>query len=648
GNRLSRPVSCFSFALNYYLGHHRVTGYHLVNLLIHLLSALFLYKIIVILMGLARTGLSNRDIVGVAALATLLWAAHPIQTQAVTYIVQRMTSLAALFYLIGLWAYLRDRLAFRERRPAAGFKWLPLAAAAFLAGVLAKENAALFPVGLLLVEVFFFNGASRLRKRPVLVIMVIVGLLLAPLLIARWLGFVGGLESFLSGYELRPFSLKQRLLTEPRVIFFYVSQLFYPDPGRFSLEHYFTLSDSLWAPPVTFAAVSGLAVLFLLSLGAGRRWPWLGFPILFYLTHHLVEGTLVPLEIAYEHRNYLPSVFVFLPVAILLARGIRFYQKRRPALGLLLALFTGGMVFFFGLSTHLRNMDWRSEKSLWTSAVRVAPEMIRPWHGLGRCYTRGQDRDIDQARNLFRRGLDKQPGNYIFERALLWREIGKTYQEQGQWARAGQAFGNSLAIYEARCKENPGLLDKSRVKGHLANNWYSLSRLAALSDPGQALQHIDRAISYQTGVQYDISRALYQNLAGDYQGGLRTLERVIEKHPRQWHSHFALGHMLTFAGHYDRGYWFYRRALSLVRSRSGLDQYRPLFLYLSENRRLAGQSAAARRYRRVYLRGATGNDILALVNRHTTPTLDLYPFVDTGLMLRQIREDLCRFGLSPP
>ena len=106
---LHRPLSSLSLALNYYVGRFNVAGYHVVNLSIHLIAAVFLYKILILLLGLKKFNFSNIEINCIAGLATILWAAHPIQTQAVTYMIQRMASLSAMFYVIGLWFYLKFR-----------------------------------------------------------------------------------------------------------------------------------------------------------------------------------------------------------------------------------------------------------------------------------------------------------------------------------------------------------------------------------------------------------------------------------------------------------------------------------------------------------------------------------------------------------
>ena len=130
-----------------------------------------------------------------------------------------------------------------------------------------------------------------------------------------------------------------------------------------------------------------------------------------------MEGSIIPLEIVYEHRNYLPSVFFFLPPAAALVWGLQYYKRRHTGVRLILFVFTAGLLFFFGLATHIRNNDWRDPKTFWLSAIRVAPELCRPYQGLGHVYTRQESRDLDRAYALFRLGAEKTPGNFIFEKA---------------------------------------------------------------------------------------------------------------------------------------------------------------------------------------------------------------------------------------
>lgn len=645
GKRLYRPVSCLSLAVNYYFGRHQVTGYHLVNIGIHLLTAYFLFHTLLLVINLAGSGFDRTERVFIAALATVLWAAHPIQTQAVSLVVQRMAAMAALFYILGLWLYIR----FREKLQTSGglrsLKWLAGSLVSFFCAVLSKENAIIFPVGLLLLELFFFQGFQRLKRRPVVTAGWACLLVLAVLVAGFALFGPGGPEKLITEYDFRPFTLEQRVLTEPRVLFFYLSQLFYPVPSRFSVEHYIPLSQGLFSPPATLFAFGGICLLLALGFIFGRRFPLFGFAVVFFFSHHLVESSVLPLALIYEHRNYLPSLFIFLPVAAILVYGFRVYQAQSRLVWAALFLFTTAIIFFLGLSTHIRNQDWQSDETLWISALRVAPEAVRPYLGLGLYYTREDSRDPDKALALFSLGVDDKKESYlIFEKAALWGEIAEILKDRRQWRQAEKAVKNSLAVYQAGLADHPGLIDRPETKENLAGIYFILAHLSSVSEPLKSIAYIDQAIGFQENVDYDIDKALYQNLAGNYQDGLKTLQGAIAKAPRRWDVLFALGHMLTFTGDYDRGYWFYRWALGLAQKDARGIDYRSIFLYMAENRRLAGHDRLSETLVRAYLRQASPADVAILINRHTTACPGRYPFVDTEITLRQIHHGLYRLA----
>ena len=212
GNNLPRPVTNLTFALNWYVHGSNVAGYHLVNLVIHFLNAWLLYLII--------TGLSRRPVAPetdrghhrvVALLAALLWALNPIQTQAVTYVVQRYTSLTTLFFLGALYGYIRGRLSGRTRDLVV---WWGLAVGCYLLAMGAKENAAIWPAAALLVEFVFFRDEHG-RLSPHFNKIMIAAAILST-------AFVGGLlaafnidivNSIMHGFDERPFSLAERLMT---------------------------------------------------------------------------------------------------------------------------------------------------------------------------------------------------------------------------------------------------------------------------------------------------------------------------------------------------------------------------------------------------------------------------------------------------
>jgi len=270
---LYRPVAALSFALNYYFGGLDVRGYHLANITVHVVASVFLFLFMYSAMHLPslekRYGSRGYFI---ALLSTFLWAIHPIQTQAVTYIVQRMASLAGMFYIMAMYFYLRARTApARKQRILFGV----MCACAFILALGSKENAALLPISLLLFEILFFQG---IRGRALFGNLKTIFLLAGITIVAGGGYFLyreGSLLSFLSGYQDRPFTLYQRLLTEPRVLLFYVSQLLYPSPERLSVAHSIQVSTSPFHPVTTLPAIIFIigSTAFLLFYSGQRELP---------------------------------------------------------------------------------------------------------------------------------------------------------------------------------------------------------------------------------------------------------------------------------------------------------------------------------------------------------------------------------------
>ena len=229
--RWSRPLSYFSFALNYYIGGYDVFIYHVFNFAIHYLTAVFLFLFIYNTIRHTKAADSPRKhIYTVVLLATLLWALHPIHVTAVTYIVQRMASMAGLLYIMTLYFYLKGRTCGNKRDAIIYFSLCFVTA--FLAfGT--KENTAMLPVTLYLYDLFLFQGPTldSLKKSWRYGLLAVLIFIFMGLLYASPTVLVGGYEG------LRPFTMGQRLLTQPFVLIYYISLLFFPVTSRLTLIH---------------------------------------------------------------------------------------------------------------------------------------------------------------------------------------------------------------------------------------------------------------------------------------------------------------------------------------------------------------------------------------------------------------------------
>ena len=445
---LYRPVACLTFALNYYFGGQNVFGYHVVNLAVHFLASLFLF--LFIHRTLLLPSLSDRYAVQaypIAFLAAVLWAVHPIQTQAVTYIVQRMASLSGLFYILSMYGYLRLR---QVPNPRAKALYLGLCVLGFVLSFGSKENGILLPVSLFLYEIAVIQQrpADFLRKGAKKILFISIGVLIVG--VAYLIYEKGGAFHFLNEYAFRPFSLDERLLTQPRIILFYLSLLLYPDPSRFSIAHSFQVSTSLFNPPSTWLAILSLGACLACLIAFVRRVPLVSFAFLFFFLNHVLESTVFALELVYEHRNYIPSMFIFLPFAVVLLKGVHAFRGRR-----FMMFSTSAAVFVLilalGHATYVRNFAWKTHKTLWTDALLKAPDQMRVYYSLGLHYRElGQ---WDKAIDYFSEGLKKPVVHIRNEAYLLHYELGKAYSAVGDRQKAVlsylEAFRLNPELYPA-------------------------------------------------------------------------------------------------------------------------------------------------------------------------------------------------------
>jgi tetratricopeptide (TPR) repeat protein len=444
--RLYRPVPMLTFALNWYLSGSNVLSYHVVNMFIHCINATLLFLIVANLMQSPRMAgdCTQYEIYWIAFLTAAWWALNPVQTQAVTYIVQRMTSMAALFYLLGIYLYLR----LKNAKPAdTKMKWQAAIAGAYLLAILSKENAILFPLSILLIEVIFFRSPEPNRSRSKYWITTLAIVLLVALIGTIYFSVVRGnpLQCVDQLYSDRPFTISQRLLTQPRVLLHYLSLLIYPLPSRLSLCHDISVSTSLFKPWTTLPSILITFAMVVWCIADYKKRPLIALAALFFFVNHLVESTILPLELVFEHRNYLPSGFLFLPIAFSLVR-----LRHKPFVDGRIGryLIAAAVCLPIGILctwTFARNMVWHTERSLWENEIEKSPELARPYHNLawGHYHPRQQ---YYEALALYEKALTKK-ANSRLETASTHNNIGRIHYLMGNYNQALQSFQLAIDTY---------------------------------------------------------------------------------------------------------------------------------------------------------------------------------------------------------
>ncbi len=504
-DRISRPLAYLTFALNYHFGGLDPAGYHRVNFIIHYLTAVFLFLFLYNTLRLPavrdRYGPASY---GIALLAAFFWAASPVQVTAVTYIVQRMASMGGLFYIMALYFYLKARTAGSPRQSVPPGRLCVLAA---LAGFATKENVAMLPVSLWLFDLLLIQGATRenITKNikiavPVVLLVCLIGLVYRDV------------TTLLSGYENRPFTLTERLLTEPRIIILYITLLLYPVSSRLMLLHDIELSRSLFTPWTTLPSIALILILIGIALYLARRRPLLSFCVLFFFLNHLIEGSILPLELIYEHRNYIPSMLFFVPVAAFTLSVIEYFSYKKALQWTVTAL----VIFLLSSQGHtvfVRNALFEQPLFLWFDNVEKTPALSRPHNNLGAAYW-----------NL------------------------------GRYDKAYEAYSTALVLDRQTNRSNRGV------------NLYNLGmyHFHVRGDPEQALDLFRSAMAAYPGywpAHHDYAACLIQK--GDMTGAKETIMAALSSWPDNARFHHTLGYILLREGKYEEAISMARRALAL-------------------------------------------------------------------------------------
>lgn len=349
---LGRPVSTLSFVANVAAFGLEPFNLKLTNIFLHGLTAVLMTLLALRLLEHARSNLGPRQRRIAALFTGLAWSVHPIAITSTLYIVQRMNLLSVLFTVAALLAYLEVRRLFFSAR-ARAFVWAMAALLLWLCGIFSKENALLLPVYVVLIEWLILGfrdpgGRELTRWRSfVAATTVAVTLLAALLFILTW-------DRWEAGYSFRNFTLVERLLTESRVLWQYVAMVIFPSHGRMGLFlDDIPISTGLFSPLSTVFALLGWAGAITGAVLIRRRLPLISFGIFFFLAGHLMESTVFSLEIAFEHRNYLPSFGLLLA----LAAGIQ-QVGRRMQLPLIEVFPLAVFCIFLAGFTVIRSLHW--------------------------------------------------------------------------------------------------------------------------------------------------------------------------------------------------------------------------------------------------------------------------------------------------
>jgi tetratricopeptide (TPR) repeat protein len=494
-----RPVLNLSLAFNYVLGGTQVAGYHAFNLAVHLAATLLLFGI------LRRTLKERKEGVAVAFAAALLWAVHPLQTEAVTYVIQRAESLMGLFYLLTLYGFIRFASSVEkasEQRGAGPRVWGVLSVLACFLGMGTKEVMVSAPLMVLLYDRTFVAGSFRdaWHRRRAYYLGLGASWLLLAVLVASTHGR-GGSAGFSSSAGIWPYAL-----TECRALAVYLRLAFWPHPLVFDY------GTALVRDP---GAVVGqfllLLILFVATVWAlCRRWApgFLGgcFFAILAPTSSIVPIATEPMA---EHRMYLPLAAVVVLAVVALYTGLRRVIPNRATV--MLYGTAGLAAVALGVATIRRNEVYHSETGLWSDTVEKAPANPRADNNLG---------------------------------VLLLN--------QGQTAKATAEFYAAVAA-------DPGYAPAQYDLG---------ATLLDANEPAEAIPHLEKALSaprHQAELQLFLGEALGR--VGRLGEAAEHDREALRLAPESSDAAFELGNTLAALGRYDKSIEALRRAARLAPDR---------------------------------------------------------------------------------
>jgi len=372
-----RPVSVLSFSINSLFAGEEAYAYKVVNLAIHIITAVLLYLLLVRVLGIVadKTRLDEHEIKLVSIATCAIWLVHPLQVSTVMYVVQRMAMLSTLFSVAGLLVYLEMRVRLQQagntaRQPVPNplLLWGLLLICCALA-ILSKENGFLIFIYILVLEVVLFRLQGKTQTDKTFNLL-FAALIVFPIL-AGVVFFLLKQDSLMAGYVIRGYGWVERLMTQPQIIVYYMKQIFLPDIYDMSLYHdgYPVVRE---ITPRFILSVAFLLVTMIFSVLTCRKYPLICLGLALFLASHLLESTVLPLELIFEHRNYFGVFCLLMPAVVYLFQLTRSFRVRYAFPALMAAAFS-----LLGFQCYARSAEWSSDVQFHSASLASKPHSRR-------------------------------------------------------------------------------------------------------------------------------------------------------------------------------------------------------------------------------------------------------------------------------
>lgn len=597
----SRAICFFTFALNYYFNKTDVWGYHLFNLLIHLINALLIWQLM--LATFSTPGVKNNRIAKFSAhcslLAALLFVSHPVQTQAVTYIIQRLASLATLFYLLSLLLYVKARLISIQKANNKIHKHsVFLFAGSFISGILGmltKEITFTLPFAIILYEFYFLQNKSfslpSLRSlfsvKNYRLIAIVIFFLAIICIIPYHFSFKVFAPVPPQGGSNETITAATYLFTQFRVLVTYIRLMFLPINQ--ALDYDYPLSYTLFDIK-TIASL--LFILFLIALAKilFKNYRLISFGILWFFLTSAVESSVIPIaDVIFEHRTY-PMSFGFFMALVSAAFYVFSYLKKDSPFNIkhspfLYTFIT--LILIYSYLTYQRNKVWQDEYKLWADNIKKSPGKARVWYNYGRIVFIRDD-SLTTALNAFNKAisLNKDYAGAYGERALVKQNLKDYNGAIADFNKTLELDSTLFITYYMRAlvKEtvndlNGAIIDFKKAIQSGSNEAEFYFAIASpyfkLHDYSNAIFNLNKAISINPDhYRAYYSRALCREKLSDFRGAINDYAKAIAIKTDYIEAYFGKANNEFYLENYD----------DAIKDYSNIIQIKPDYVLAYKNR----------------------------------------------------------------
>jgi tetratricopeptide (TPR) repeat protein len=529
----TRYIGYLSFALNYRIHGLEVRGYHIVNLVIHIINGLLVYLLVLFIFRTPKIkGSSLKDGSALIALITaLLFISHPLQTQAVTYIVQRLTLLVTMFYLGTMVLYIRSRLS---RSGMARYLLYGMCVVFAVLAMKTKEIAFTLPVAVVLFEFMFFSG--RVKGKLLYVVPLLLTMLIIPLTLAGLEEPVGELVSdMVDATAVKDISSSSYLFTEAGVAVRYLKLLLLPTNQN--LDYDFPIYHSFSEPPVYLSALILLALfvfgiyLFYRSRIADEALLILSFGIFWFFITLSVESSMISIYPIAEHRAYLPGIglfMVFVTASFMMINSLGRQGVRRALVSVLVLV-----ALVLCTAAYERNSVWRSDLSMWEDVIKKSPRSARAHFKLGNIYvSRGLN---NRAIMHYQNAIVYKPGF-----ATAYFSLGNILKTKGLIDMAMEQYESAVWLRPDYVEAHFELGTAYKTKGNLNKAIEHLrAALRVKPDFNEAKSELAEAKSELAEAHFNVGKALYKS--GKPAAALNRYKKAVEANPDYAEAHYDIG-----------------------------------------------------------------------------------------------------------